>query len=179
MVGSEGGYDAIWLDQRTASSRAAAAGSSRFPADGRPTVPALRAIEIRWREKQSAEIASRLGKQAPGLVVIKNGDLFDSENRHDSTAHDRGDLGRPDPDASVPPIPSRFRRMRGCSTPPGKTIIPGLWDMHTHAFLSAEQAGLMHLAAGVTTVRDVAADLDVALSQRERAARTARCSGRG
>ena len=35
----------------------------------------------------------------------------------------------------------------------GKTILPGLWDMHVH--LAFETAGLLNLAAGVTSVRDL------------------------
>lgn len=34
----------------------------------------------------------------------------------------------------------------------GGTLIPGLWDMHTH--ISVEQ-GLLHVAGGVTTIRDM------------------------
>jgi cytosine/adenosine deaminase-related metal-dependent hydrolase len=39
----------------------------------------------------------------------------------------------------------------------GRTLMPGLWDMHVH--LSATD-GVLHLAAGVTTVRDLANDHD-------------------
>jgi imidazolonepropionase-like amidohydrolase len=35
----------------------------------------------------------------------------------------------------------------------GKTIIPGLWDMHAH--LEQVEQGVVYLAAGVTTVRDL------------------------
>jgi len=37
----------------------------------------------------------------------------------------------------------------------GAYLIPGLWDMHTHLSLDD---GLLHIAAGVTTVRDLAND---------------------
>lgn len=37
----------------------------------------------------------------------------------------------------------------------GRTLLPGLWDMHTHL---SPGDGLLHLAAGVTTVRDMAND---------------------
>ena len=37
----------------------------------------------------------------------------------------------------------------------GRTLLPGLWDMHTHLQFSD---GPLHLAAGVTTVRDLAND---------------------
>ena len=43
----------------------------------------------------------------------------------------------------------------------GRTLLPGLWDMHTHLGLAD---GPLHLAAGVTTVRDLANDHDQLMS---------------
>lgn len=54
----------------------------------------------------------------------------------------------------------------------GQTILPGLWDMHAH-FQQVEW-GPVYLAAGVTTVRDCANELDFV-----RAARDAVASGKG
>lgn len=39
----------------------------------------------------------------------------------------------------------------------GKTLLPGLWDMHTHI---QPDEGIQHIAAGVTSVRDLANDPD-------------------
>lgn len=39
----------------------------------------------------------------------------------------------------------------------GRTLLPGLWDMHTHLSMGSMP---LHLAAGVTTVRDLANDMD-------------------
>jgi hypothetical protein len=39
----------------------------------------------------------------------------------------------------------------------GKALLPGLWDMHVHV---SPNDGLLHLAAGVTSVRDLANDND-------------------
>ncbi len=39
----------------------------------------------------------------------------------------------------------------------GRMLLPGLWDMHTHVDLAH---GPLHLAAGITTVRDLANDHD-------------------
>ena len=39
----------------------------------------------------------------------------------------------------------------------GKTLLPGLWDMHAHP---SPQDGMLHLAAGVTAIRDMAAETD-------------------
>jgi imidazolonepropionase-like amidohydrolase len=47
----------------------------------------------------------------------------------------------------------------------GKTLIPGLWDMHAHV---GGDDGLLNLAAGVTTVRDLANDTDELLARRKR-----------
>lgn len=35
----------------------------------------------------------------------------------------------------------------------GKTLMPGLWDMHTHP--SSDLDGMLHIAAGVTNIRDM------------------------
>jgi hypothetical protein len=47
----------------------------------------------------------------------------------------------------------------------GRTLMPGLWDMHVH-LLSSD--GPLHLAAGVTTVRDMANNTDFLLDLRRR-----------
>ncbi len=47
----------------------------------------------------------------------------------------------------------------------GKTLLPGLWDMHAHV---SDNDGLLNLAAGVTTVRDLANDTDSLLARRQR-----------
>jgi imidazolonepropionase-like amidohydrolase len=47
----------------------------------------------------------------------------------------------------------------------GKMLIPGLWDMHTHV---TENTGMLDLAAGVTTVRDLGNDTTELLARRKR-----------
>jgi imidazolonepropionase-like amidohydrolase len=52
----------------------------------------------------------------------------------------------------------------------GKTVVPGLWDMHGHFQLASQTTyGISQLAYGVTSVRDLASDLDVAVAHRDRA----------
>ena len=58
----------------------------------------------------------------------------------------------------------------------GKTIIPGLWDMHTHA--TQIEWAPVYLAAGVTTVRDMGNEFDFITALRERSRRDGRW-GRG
>jgi imidazolonepropionase-like amidohydrolase len=47
----------------------------------------------------------------------------------------------------------------------GKTLMPGLWDMHVHV---QPGDGLLHMACGVTSVRDLANDTDALLQMRRR-----------
>lgn len=45
----------------------------------------------------------------------------------------------------------------------GKTVLPGLWDMHVH---STVDDGPMHVANGITTVRDLGSDVEAALARK-------------
>src|SRR5205814_1843293 len=47
----------------------------------------------------------------------------------------------------------------------GRTLMPGLWDMHVHLFGGD---GLMHMAAGVTSVRDMGNDTEQLLALRRK-----------
>lgn len=58
-------------------------------------------------------------------------------------------------------IPANARSIDGR----GHTLLPGLWDMHVHV---SSEDGIMHLAAGVTSVRDLANDTDTVLETRRR-----------
>ena len=160
--------EAVWIDDE---SRLFVSGAGWFvtvPRNAVSVLPALREIEKRIRVEQSAAVAKRLTPTASKGLVIRNGDVFDSERgvvRPRTTVVIEGDRI-----TAVGPADS-VKSPAGATVidATGKTVIPGLWDMHTHLFLSGEEAGLMQLAAGITTVRDMASDIDAALSQRERA----------
>ena len=47
----------------------------------------------------------------------------------------------------------------------GQTLLPGLWEMHTHA--SGVEFGPAHLAAGITTARDCGGELDFLVAVRD------------
>jgi len=53
----------------------------------------------------------------------------------------------------------------------GKTLLPGLWEMHTH--FSGVEFGPASLAAGVTTARDCGGEFDYLVAQRDAAAKGA------
>ena len=132
-------------------------------------LPTLRRIELAWRGRQAEAMAQRLTKPASGPVVIRNGDVFDSERgvmMPKTTVVIRGDRIE-----AVGPADA-------VATPPGATVIdatgkavlPGLWDMHTHFQSNSASGGaILQLATGITSIRDLAADTDVGVQIRDQA----------
>ncbi len=161
----------VWLDANDAifASDAGWFITVRKGAEG--ALPLLRAIEGRWHDQRSAALAAKLAPTHGADVVIKNGDVFDSERgvmmpRTTVLIHnDRITAVGPDASINAP---------KGATVidATGKSIIPGLWDMHSHLQKQSEMSdGVMQLASGVTTLRDLAADIDDAVSHRDRADR--------
>jgi imidazolonepropionase-like amidohydrolase len=167
ITGSWIGADAVWLDQRDQVFASGAGWFFTVRRGWESVEPVLRKMELTWRARQSELLARRFATNPTGPVVIRNGDLFDSETgtiRPRTTIVVQDDRITAVGPADSVKVPAGARVIDAA----GKTVIPGMWDMHTHAILNGEESGLMNLAAGITTVRDMAADLDVALSWRER-----------
>jgi imidazolonepropionase-like amidohydrolase len=150
------GRETIWLDERGAIAAAITrAGGLSFEAVREDLEPALGGfIERATRDRISdlenltrqvlllksgtyamvgATIVDATGRPpiADGVVVVRDGRIADVGMRGDVTIP--GDV----PTVDVA----------------GKTIIPGLWDMHTH--VTQIEWAPVYLAAGVTTVRDM------------------------
>ena len=161
---------AVWLDDRNELVASEQAWFITVRPGAEAALPALRAIEMRYRERVAAQLAARLMPPAGMVTAIVGGDVFDAEQgvmrpRQTIIVRDgRIESTGPAAEVSVP---------AGASTvdATGQTIVPGLYDMHAHAqFVSQTASAIWQLATGVTTLRDLAADLDVAVSQRDRAA---------
>jgi hypothetical protein len=160
--------DGVWIDENDGLFASSAGWFITVPSEAARVLPTLYQIERRIRAEQSAAVARRLTPTPPTALVIRNGNVFDSERgvvKPRTTVVIQGDRI-----TAVGPADS-VRAPAGATVidATGKTVIPGLWDMHTHLFLGGEEAGLMQLAAGITSVRDMASDIPDALSQRERA----------
>jgi hypothetical protein len=159
----------VWLDDRGDVLASDVGWFITIRPDAVGALPALRAAETAYRDAQAETLAKRLAKPISGALVIKNGDLFDSE---------RG-LVRPkttivvEKDRITAVGPADSMKIPAAATvidATGKTIVPGLWDMHGHLQLTSETSGsVSQLSFGLTTVRDLASDIDVAVSQRDRA----------
>jgi hypothetical protein len=161
--------DGVWLDEAGELFASQAGWFITVRRGAEDALPTLRAIERQYHARRAEAVARRFADHRTGPLVIRNGDVFDSERgtiRPRTTVVIQGDRITAVGPADSVRIPPGARVIDAT----GKTVLPGMWDMHTHHhFIGEEIDGLLFLAAGITTVRDVAADIDAALSERERA----------
>ena len=116
----------------------------------------LYAIDVKMRDERYARLAKELAKHPAHPIAIEHVRLFDSEQgtmREDQTVVVAGDRFAAVGPANSAHVPADAERIDGT----GKTILPGLFDMHAHA-----QAldGILNIASGVTTIRDMGNDID-------------------
>ncbi len=128
-------------------------------------VPDLTKIQGGAEKARYQDLATKLAHHPDGGgLAIRHARLFDPVTatlQPDMTVVIAGDhiqaVGK-DSEVTVPPGIEVIDAK-------GKELLPGLWDMHVH--LSEEQ-GLFDIASGVTTVRDLANDVDQLLDMRRR-----------
>jgi imidazolonepropionase-like amidohydrolase len=127
-------------------------------------LPQLLAAQQAADQKRESALVERLARRPQKGLAITGARLFDSAtgtSRPGTTVVVVGDkIQAVGPDGSVA-IPAGAEVMDA----KGKALLPGLWDLHTH--LTAND-GLMNMAAGVTTVRDMANDIDLLTTLKER-----------
>jgi imidazolonepropionase-like amidohydrolase len=112
----------------------------------------------------------RLAPAPSSAIAITGGDLFDSE-RGVVLPH-RSVLIRGDRIVAVAPADS-LAIPAGATVidATGKTLMPGMWDMHSHSFSTSQTTrSPQDLSHGITTIRDLASDIDIATSLRDRSA---------
>lgn len=126
--------------------------------------PELLKVQAVYDSARGADLARKLVRLPRGPVAFTNANLFDTETgtiRPKTTVVVTGNrVSAVGADGAVA-IPAGAERI----DVGGKTLMPGLWDMHVH--MSADD-GIQHLAAGVTSVRDLANDVDETLLRRKR-----------
>ena len=116
----------------------------------------LYALDRAAEDARNARLASELSQHPDHPVAVEHVRLFDSEQatiREDQTVVINGErITMVEPSAAVV-VPKDAQYIDGT----GKTLLPGLFDMHVHA-----QAvdGLLHIASGVTSVRDMGNDIE-------------------
>lgn len=130
-----------------------------FEAEGAGLLQRQLAAETRYLQG----LRQRLAKPLAGATVIRSVRWFDSRR---ATMRGPADVylfdGRIT--AIEPPGSARAESAEHSIDGRGRTLLPGLYDMHVHLWRGET---LMHLAAGVTTVRDVGNENDALLDLRE------------
>ncbi|MCM3878098.1 MAG: amidohydrolase family protein [Thermoanaerobaculia bacterium] len=127
--------------------------------------PVLLASQEAADAEDSARRTRDLARRPKGALVFRGVGLFDADAaaiRPGTTVVVSGnrisDVG---PDGIVA-IPTGAEIVDG----KGKTLLPGLFDMHVH--VSSDVDGILDLASGITTVRDLGNDLPEVTSRRDR-----------
>jgi imidazolonepropionase-like amidohydrolase len=101
-------------------------------------------------------LAKELAQHPKHAVAIEHVRVFDSEQaavREDQTVVIEGERIAQAGPAAATQVPKDAERIDGS----GKTLLPGLFDMHAHA---QPLDGLLNVASGVTTVRDMGNDIE-------------------
>lgn len=112
--------------------------------------------------ERRASLAQRIARKPKGDLVFEDVDVFDSTSG--KVLRDQSVTVRGNRIVSIgPPRGSGgdVERIDGS----GHTLLPGLWDMHAHI---TDDDGLLNIAAGVTSVRDLANDTDELEARRKR-----------
>jgi imidazolonepropionase-like amidohydrolase len=154
----------VWLDNR---GQFFAAGSSwsMIVAEGwEAAAKDLQKTQDQAVQARAAEIAKKLAYRPVHAVAFTHANVFDANTatmlRDQNVVVVGNHIQAVGPAAKVAaPVDAEIVDATG------KTLLPGLWDMHAHV---GDNDGLLNLAAGVTTVRDLANDTDTLLARRKR-----------
>ena len=114
-------------------------------------VPALLERQMKAVDERLVGLRQKLAQPLSGVTLIRAVRWFDApaarlQGPSDVWLFD-GRIGAVTPPGALKAVPDQV--VDGS----GRTLLPGLWDMHAHMWPGS---GLMHLAAGVTSVRDPA-----------------------
>ena len=133
--------------------------------------PAFASVASSWRKTTAAARFSGIRDEqqsvvprAHGAFALVGARLIDGTGNpaiEDAVVIVRdGRIERAGPRASGP-VPAGMVRVDVT----GKTILPGLWDMHAH--VGQPEWGPVYLASGVTTIRDMGGEFDVVTALRD------------
>jgi imidazolonepropionase-like amidohydrolase len=155
---------AIWLTPENRFFAAGGGWGGTVEAGWESVLPQLSAAQDAADERRYAEMARTLARRPGHPLAFRNVAVFDAQARVRRTGMtvviDGNRIVAAGPAGSVA-VPAGAEVVDGA----GKTLLPGLWDMHTH---NGPLDGLMHLAAGVTSVRDMGNDTTLVTGLRRR-----------
>ncbi|HCU65681.1 MAG TPA: amidohydrolase [Rheinheimera sp.] len=110
-------------------------------------------LQKQTETKLLTDLASAIPKDLPGLTVLRNVRPFDSVTAQLGAPSDlfmlRGKI------TAIVPTGTLATKAQNSIDGKGRIVLPGLFDMHGHL---SRWEGPLHLAAGVTTLRDMGND---------------------
>lgn len=155
----------IWLDPDRRFFAYVSAWSSTIRDGWQSAAPMMVAVQDSVAAARFQMLARTLSRRPTGALVFRDANVFDAENArmmpHTTVVISGNRIQAVAPDATAT-IPANAEIIDAA----GKAVLPGLWDMHVH--LSPGTDGLMHIAAGVTTVRDMGNDTSVVLALKKK-----------
>ena len=148
----------LWLDADNELFTIAMGWMGLTPRGFHQVLPRLQEIQDRAEQDYHRQLAEKLTNKLPAEWILRNVSIVNVESGTLSTgqlvAVSNGKIVKIMDNARLKPPAADDTETRIIDGQ-GLVLIPGLWDMHTHLSL---EAGLMHIAAGVSTVRDLAND---------------------
>jgi imidazolonepropionase-like amidohydrolase len=152
----------LWLDEKRELFAVGGVWQAVVREGWETVMPQLLDAQQGAEQQRAREQAQRIGYRPRGKLVFRNVSVFDATAAKIVPGQDvvieKDRIVWVGPAAAAP---EGTEVIDGS----GKTLIPGLWDMHAH--VSGNDA-LLNLAAGVTTVRDLANDIDDLLARKKR-----------
>ncbi len=148
----------LWLDADNELFALALGWMGLVPQGLQAVLPGLQEVQDQAEQDYHRQLANKLTNKLPADWILRNVAILDVErgvlNSGQMVAVSGGKIVKimDDDRLQMPPAEDSSTRIIDGQ---GQTLIPGLWDMHTHLSLAD---GLLQIAAGVTTVRDLAND---------------------
>src|SRR5262245_16333250 len=155
---------ALWLDQDGTFFASVSTWSSIVRESWESKVGALVNEQDKFANERYSTLGRTLALKPNGPLVFIHANLFDAEtaqslpNRTVVITGNRITAVGSDGQVSVP-------KNAEIIDAAGKTLMPGLWDMHVHV---QPGDGMLHMACGVTSVRDLANDTEGLMQMRRR-----------
>jgi imidazolonepropionase-like amidohydrolase len=154
----------LWLEQDGKFFAFVSTWNSIIPEGWEGAAADLLKAQDKFDNERAKKLAQTLAHKPKGPLVFMHANLFDSDSAQvlpDRTVVITGNrITAVGADGQVP-LPKNAETIDAA----GKTLMPGLWDMHVHV---SPGDGLLHMACGVTSIRDMANDTDFLMQTRSR-----------
>ncbi|MBK9658065.1 MAG: amidohydrolase family protein [Rhodanobacteraceae bacterium] len=150
----------VWFDADGAYLGVVSDWMSVLPEGREDWLQPMLAAQAQREQARGLEWAERLAHKPGSALLISGGRIFDPRSGVASVASVLiiGERIAAIGDEASMPLPAKVERIDAS----GQFVMPGLWDNHVHI---GNVDGVLHLAAGVTSVRDLANDADSLLAR--------------